>query len=227
MQLLPKLDIRQRAAGERKKMDTKLFYKIIDELAALRWLGQIQPSYYNEPLLDERLPELLAYAKSKLPLCLFRVITNGDLLTVDMYKKLVKDGVNEFVVSQHQKEETKTISTLKEYRENHGADGVNVIYKTLGSITSRGGLVEVKGNWSLQEKCTYPLWNVIVDYSGELVFCCEDYLSTVKLGNVNSGTLMQIWNSAYYRKLRKEIDQGIFNVEICNKCVGGRNPASA
>jgi len=39
-----------------QEMETKLFFKIINELAELNWIGDIQPHSYGEPLLDERLP---------------------------------------------------------------------------------------------------------------------------------------------------------------------------
>ena len=51
-----------------QEMETKLFYKIIDELADLNWVGEIQPHSYGEPLLDQRLPSFCSYIIQKLPL---------------------------------------------------------------------------------------------------------------------------------------------------------------
>lgn len=44
-------------------MDKKLFKKIIDELTSIPYKGRLSPHFYGEPLLDERLPKLLAYAR--------------------------------------------------------------------------------------------------------------------------------------------------------------------
>jgi 2-deoxy-scyllo-inosamine dehydrogenase (SAM-dependent) len=48
-----------------QEMETKLFYKIIDELAELNWVGDIQPHSYGEPLLDGRLPSFCSYIREK------------------------------------------------------------------------------------------------------------------------------------------------------------------
>lgn len=50
----------------KKLMDEKLFKKIIDELAEIPYKGRLSPHFYGEPLLDNRLPKLLAYAREKL-----------------------------------------------------------------------------------------------------------------------------------------------------------------
>ena len=211
----------------RKKMEVKLFHKIINELSELGWIGELLLHFYGEPLLDERLPDFVSYAKSRLPGSPIAIYTNGDFLTVDLYKKLVKSGVTDFLVTQHQREELNTVKELLEYRKNHGKDKVGLRCKKLNWISSRGGLIQVKGVKARPKKvCVYPLnlYCLGVNYAGEVIFCCEDYFNEVKLGNIEKEKLINIWNSSYYKQLRNEVSRGVFKLDLCKKCSWGKNP---
>jgi len=205
-----------------RKLKIELFHKIIDELVELRWFGQIQSNFYNEPLLDERLPELMKYAKLKLPACSIVIYTNGDFLTIDLYKKLVECGVTDFVITEHQKQESDNINKLLEFRKSKGDDNVNVLYRKLGKFHSRGGLIELSAEEKEPKHCLWDPHIFIVNYEGEAVLCCEDYFNTVKLGNVGHEKLTDIWNKPYYKQLRDNLKRGIFKHEICKKCAVGK-----
>jgi radical SAM protein with 4Fe4S-binding SPASM domain len=200
-----------------KKMESGLFYKIIDELSGLGWRGNIEPHSYGEPLLDNRLLPFISYIKNKLPSSAIQLFTNGDFLTVDLYKELVKTGVSEIYITQHLPEISGNIKKVLDYRKEYGNNKVLLLCFRPDKINNRGGLVEAEGAVALK-KCEWPLYAVGVDYAGNVLFCCNDYFSTVKLGNINSERLIDIWNKPYYKKLRKEVKRGIFELEICKKC---------
>ena len=73
-----------------KQMPTALFHRLIDELAAIGFGGEFHPHFYNEPLLDERLPQLLQYVRNKLTRCKIALFTNGLYLTLEKYLELSK-----------------------------------------------------------------------------------------------------------------------------------------
>jgi radical SAM protein with 4Fe4S-binding SPASM domain len=206
-----------------KKMEKELFYKVVNELSDLKWTGLIQPYFYNEPLLDDRLPDLIEYTRAKLPTCFITIATNGDLLRIDLYDRLVKSGASEFVITQHQKEESETVCELKKHREKYGTGGVRVNYRKLEWITGRGGLVELSQEISRPKRCEIPLSGTGVNYNGDVIFCCEDYFNTIKLGNIKDEKLVDVWRKSNYRQLREEVRQGIFMSEICRRCLSGRN----
>lgn len=205
-----------------KKLKTELFYKIIKELVELKWFGQIQFNFYNEPLLDERLPELTKYARLKLPASSIMIYTNGDFLTIDLYKKLVASGVTDFIITKHPEKETDSISKLLTYRKSKNSDHVNVVCRKLECFDSRGGLIELAPGAKTTRHCLWGTHNFIVNYGGEAVLCCDDYFNTVKLGNVEHEKLIDIWNSHYYKQLRNELKRGIFRHKICKKCALGK-----
>ena len=59
-------------------MPRELFEKIIDDLVAIDYSRTVSFHFYNEPLMDERLPELIGHARKRLPRCVFDLSTNGD-----------------------------------------------------------------------------------------------------------------------------------------------------
>lgn len=209
-----------------KKMDTELFHKIIDELVELKWKGEIAPNFYGEPLLDNRMPDLIKYVRDKLPDSTVTLITNGDFLTVDLYKKLVKAGLNSFFITQHPNGSHKNVAKVLEYRKRYGDDNVKVQYSALTIIYNRGGVVEI-GEEINDKGCRNAVLNNFgVDYDGNLIFCCNDYFVTVKFGNIKNERLIDIWNKPYYKQIRKDLRNGIYRLEVCKECKRGTVPTS-
>ncbi|MFC1885102.1 radical SAM/SPASM domain-containing protein, partial [Thermodesulfobacteriota bacterium] len=201
-------------------MDENLFTKIIDELAGLRWCGEIQPHSYGEPLLDERLAELISYARKKIPGLRINLFTNGELLDVAAYLELVHAGVTSFTVTQHLPKQSQGVLDVLEYRQQKGSSNVAFSYSRKKHIFNRCGLVEVT-NEALYTTCTWPCHNIVIDYAGNVLVCCHDYLAEVIVGNVGSQSLIDIWNSPGYQNIRRDIRQGKFNLSICKKCRKG------
>ncbi|MFH0876053.1 MAG: hypothetical protein V1859_09010 [archaeon] len=96
-------------------MDKSLFTKIIDDLARINYNGRLMPHFYGEPLLDDRLVDLMNYTHKKLPKAQIVVYSNGDYLTKEKYSELINAGVHHFVITQHG---DKIISELSELLEN-------------------------------------------------------------------------------------------------------------
>jgi len=198
-------------------MEEGLFYKVIDELAELRWRGEICPSFYGEPLLDERLPDLIMYARSKLTASTVNIFTNGDFLTLELYKKLVKVGVNVFTLTQHPGSPSPFIEDILKYRKEHGDDNVAFYYRKLPVMNNRLGLVEAREE--VRKICEIiDEKKVGIHWDGEVIFCCNDYFLTIKVGNIKNEKLIDIWNKPWYKQIRKELRRGIFGSEICRKC---------
>lgn len=204
----------------KKIMESKLFYKIIDELAAIGWNGEIQPHSYGEPLLDARIFHLIDYTKKKLPKTKINLFTNGEFLNLQLYKKLIISGVNHFTITQHLPMPAKGVVEILDYRNTHGNGGVDVVYSRLDRVYNKGGLVKIK-NPEKPDHCLWPTYYIGVAYDGNILACCHDYLNIIKLGNVKNQKLFDIWNDKYYSRLRSEIKNGVFSNELCKNCLGG------
>lgn len=207
----------------KKLMKTSLFKKIIDELSEIGYKGQILLHFYGEPLTDKRLPELVKYTRKNLPNADIQVNTNGFLLTIPIYKKLIEAGVDNFFITQYGKTKPPAIMKLFDYLKEHPKEN-KTEYRELGAdlaLSNRGGEIKVEKTVDYDRPiCIYPNTAVHVNYKGEMVLCCNDYHSTITFGNITNEKLLTIWNKPFYKKLRKELRKKIFRLPICKKCVG-------
>ena len=208
-----------------KQMDETLFRKIIDELAEIRWKGDVQPHWYGEPLLDDRIVSFVRYARGKLPRCRVSIYTNGDYLTPDRYKELVHAGADGFCVTQHSRNVNgvpPSIQAILDHREQNGEQGVIFSYRKLHRMTSRDGSVDVAKPEA--KKCLWARLPLTIDYACNVRFCCDDYFGTVEIGNVKTERLLDLWKKPDYRRLRREVRRGIFRLDLCKRCVIGSVP---
>lgn len=202
----------------KKIMPDEIFNKLIAELKELNFKDKISFSGYGEPLLDNRLEEMVKIIKNKLS-SFVEVVTNGDFLTYERFKRLIFAGVDVFRLSQHDKEPSRQIRLLF---SNIKKDELKyIIYQTAneGSVTftNRGG--SVPGLKTLHPFYCSPM-HIIIRADGKVPLCCNDYYKEVTFGNVNKERLIDIWNRPFYGKIRNEIKRGIFNLEICKRCLG-------
>ncbi len=204
----------------RKTMDDALFVKVIDELAEIKTVKRVMPHLYGEPLLDNRLPVLISYIRKKLPEVRIELYTNGDFLMVSKYTVLIQAGVNHFVISEHGPEMRIRLAEILKYREENGTNGTTIdvrIYREGGILYNRAGLIG-SGGFSPNKTCNQPSYSVIIDYQGNVKLCCNDYRGAAIFGNLTGRNLIEIWNSERYTRIRKEVREGVFNLDMCRRC---------
>jgi radical SAM protein with 4Fe4S-binding SPASM domain len=80
------------------EMPIELFKKIVDECAKYD-IKEFKPFLMNEPLIDKRLPELLKYARQKLPRAIIGFSTNGMLLKDSVAEELSNVGLDELWIN--------------------------------------------------------------------------------------------------------------------------------
>jgi radical SAM protein with 4Fe4S-binding SPASM domain len=168
------------------------------------------------------------YTRKKLPKAEIQINSNGYLLTTEKYKKLVKAGVDKFLITQYKDKMPPEAKKTFEYIKNNKIEN-KIIYRVLGEdikLSNRGGEIKInKGRAVDYDRpiCAYPNTAVHIDYQGNVVLCCNDYHSSVIFGNLKNEKLINIWNKESYKRLRKELKEGIFKLPICKKCVGIKN----
>ncbi len=211
----------------KKLMDINLFKKIINELSEQGYLGAVNLHFYGEPLTDNRLAELVAYTRKKVQKAKININTNGILLDIPLYKKLVEAGVNCFHVSQHTNTIPPKIKEVLEYLKTRPKKENKIEYRIFNenfisedsTMCNRGGEIKVENIPDLPS-CLYPPKEVVIDWQGNILLCCNDYHSTIKFGNVKNKKLIEIWDSPRYKKIRRELKNKKYDLEICKKCVG-------
>lgn len=82
-------------------MPVEVYHRIIDQLSDLDFDGRISPYLMNEPLLDKRLPKLIAYTRQRCPQSWIAINSNGDALSEDLADRLFDAGLNSLDVNAY------------------------------------------------------------------------------------------------------------------------------
>ncbi len=198
-------------------MPIELFCKIINDLSLIKYQGRVSPHFFGEPLLDDRLPEMISYARSKLPNAEIVIHTNGVLLNKELYDKLINSGVSGFLVTKHTKNLPKSCTSL--VNDKYAKNGTIKI-RTLDGIAlfNRSGTVRPIIERKMTS-CSYLSDEISVTYTGDIV-CTNDFHVTHSFGNVKNKNLIDIWDNEEFKKIRKSVFKGKFELDMCKKCVG-------
>ncbi|MCF7919145.1 MAG: SPASM domain-containing protein [Candidatus Cloacimonetes bacterium] len=196
------------------KMETETFHRIIDQLAEINFSGRIGPHFFNEPLLDARLPELIKYTCSKLPWAWIQINSNGDFLREDNFLELLAAGVNYFFITNYDETEKPELNTLQRKYPSY----IKVVNNSEMWRTDRGGEIFQK-NKVLNAPCLRPSAQLVVNWQGEMLLCCMDFYARYSFGNLETASFPEILNSLKYRSVVAEIAQSRQNgFDICHNC---------
>ncbi len=207
-----------------QRMDEKLFYRIIDQLGALDYEGELSLFSNNEPLLDERIVQFHRYTRDKLPKARIHMFTNGTLFTLPLFIELIP-YLDELVIDNYM-QELKLIRPVEEivrYVEEHPKlrKKVTVVLRKPDEIlTSRGGdapnrreLVSYRA-----ETCALPFEQMIIRPDGKVSLCCNDPLGKNTMGDVSRESLTEVWYGDGFQKARERIARGREQWEHCKFC---------
>lgn len=82
-------------------MEWDCYKTIIEQLCDMSYNGRVALMLSNEPLLDDRLKDMITYAKSKSQRLFIDITTNGRLLTVDLVDSLFKLGLDNININDY------------------------------------------------------------------------------------------------------------------------------
>ena len=199
-----------------RRMEPPMFAKIVAELAAIGYRGDIALHWYNEPLVDTRLPEFVAMLRAACPHSHIYAASNGDLLTVSLFARLVAAGLNLLRVSQYDGAISPNVRAVMDgplgYRLCVGVKGP----AELGN--NRGGSIATLPE-PLAMRCNRPDEQLTIDAHGNAVLCCNDYHGSYTIGSVRNATLTELWTSAPMRSARQRLRVGDrTQIAVCRHC---------
>jgi len=221
----------------KKIMNEPLFKKIIDELATFDFSGRVSPVFFGEPLLDERLPDWIKYMRKKLPNASIIIHSNGDVLTIDLYNRLIEAGLDILVITEHGQEMSYSMKELLKkfhkvkYKDDYmhdeayapfGTKKATILYRDIknkNNLYNRGGLLKnMKPIETKKPICKLPSDIFLIDYTGNVILCCNDYFSNIKFGNLTKESILDIWNKKEFKEIRRQLSKGIMRLDMCKKC---------
>ncbi|NYT01172.1 MAG: radical SAM protein [Methanosarcinales archaeon] len=204
-------------------MDRKLFMSIIYQLKELEYSGAICLFSNNEPLLDRRMVEMNRIARNALPDAHLYLYTNGKLLTVDIFLRLM-DHLNSIVIDNYSDDLTlnppvqEIYSLVRDDRDFRGRVLIQVIRRRAIRST-RGGQAGNRGRvFLLRSSCLLPFTQLVVRPDGKVSLCCQDALGRFTLGDLMKQSILDVWNGNAYWGIRNKMLRGRHSLDFCRRC---------
>ena len=205
--------------GGGSKMPIDTFKKIIDESIDMGFSGWVNLQHFNEPLLDERLEDFASYAKNKPEVENVWAFSNMDLITEERAKNLdgLLDGITValYMPKEKQAEREKWLESLFKYTRLDFTKGIHFTthYSPWSNLNEH---IEEQKN----KPCTSYNHMLIIAYDGTVLHCCDDYVGHFGLGNVNTKSVKDIWQSEEHKKLVHDLRSsgGRLKYKYCSEC---------
>lgn len=205
----------------REFMGEKVFTKALERMREIRYAGIVDFIFYNEPLLDPRLPDLVQRIKQACPSSLPRVTTNGDALSEDMLLRLTRAGVISFYVTRHVPVkpgwDDRINALARKYPQFMTVTDIMEVSRKVG-LWNRAGLVKVEKEYKVNA-CHAPVGALTIDRNGDVLLCCCDYFHQNKQGNIMNQGILEIWRGAQFKNVRKNLRRGVALLDICKNCI--------
>jgi radical SAM protein with 4Fe4S-binding SPASM domain len=207
----------------RKKeyMDEATFKTIVSQLAEINFSGVVSMHMYNEPLADPTIIEKVHILSSNVPNATIRIDSNGDYLTIKLLRNLIQAGLKMLVINQYEgkiNEHTKNIlNQLSQQEEKLLTIRVRVKNNFIGNRA--GSLSNTVIKETLLAGCDLPYNQLVVNYKGEVLLCCNDYHGDVVLGKVCQTPVMDIWSNHEFKRIRKLLkNRQRTQIKTCKCC---------
>lgn len=201
---------------KRAEMDQKLFSKIINELAKIKFFGRISLHSYNEPLLDKRIVNLIKEIRQKCPRAFIVIYSNGDLINLELFDQLINAGMNLLHVTQYDKTINNELQTIINKRQNL----ITIKKLQPADICNRAGaLKNIKKSNYQAKPCFLPAKQLVINVKGEVILCCNDYFAQEVMGNCRQDNLVNIWQNKKFNKFRNCLKRGGRSIfKLCRHC---------
>jgi len=204
------------------RMTDQLFDRIIGMLSERRVNGGLALFSNNEPLLDSRIENLAARARRALPDAYHYLYTNGILLSVERFQKLMP-SLHHLTINNYANDGRllPSVRSVYEYAKTY-MESANVdifVRRKDELLTTRAGTAPNRGPITpLDVSCFLPFSQLIIRPDGKISQCCEDAVGRATLGDLSIQTLSEAWNSPERTALQVRILRGRADDPICRSC---------
>ena len=210
------------------KMSVSMFEDIIGQLSEIRYRGLLGLFSNNEAFLDERIGRFAKYAREMLPHAYIYIISNGKLITLDKFKDTIP-YLDLLQVDDYEMggEKPENIIQIEQEVKKQGIHDKYRYYEIDKDAvrTSRGGNAPNRRiYYTMDVLCPLPFVQMVIRPDGAVSLCCNDALGENTLGDLRTETLLDIWNSERYKRVRKAAKTGRYSISTCRYCntVDGR-----
>jgi MoaA/NifB/PqqE/SkfB family radical SAM enzyme len=187
-----------------KRMDDATYYSIIEQLHALNFKGSLGLYSNNEPLMDNRIYEFARIAKETLPSACIYIFTNGLLLNLKRFQRLV--AYLDLIIIDIYSDDQLLPPNIKQIF-NYCLKNTELDRKVKFFIKRKTMPRQTRGGTSPNRKplqqvfrspCLRPFTEVVIRPDGRLSLCCNDALGQKTMGDLTQVPLKEIWQNNHY-----------------------------
>lgn len=178
--------------------------KIAEELEKMNFGGLIQFTGYGEPLQHPQIFDLIeVFSRRNMKV---EITTNGTYLKREVAKKLAKSGLAFLRVSLYN--HPRQIRIFEKRLNGIPFEKIILMKRwdpeKFDTKTNRAGFFKEFSLNDLDKKrpCNYPFYHMLINHTGEVYLCPQDWSLKYSLGNVKRTSINKIWMSKKYQKYR-------------------------
>lgn len=217
-----------------KKLPFETIIKICKELNEMNFIGNIRTQHINEPLLDDRIFDIIEYLRKNTHRDnKIEMTTNGDFLTKDKLDLLIQKGVTNLAVSAYTDNHFNKILELNQHYDFHIKDMRPNSHKMITSLTNRNGTIynlnfsekqktifKLKNKYLQNTFCHRPFQQMIINADGKIALCCEDMYAQCNIGSIFDNTVEELWTGEVLTNYRKHLMSSKRRKDLffCNDC---------
>lgn len=204
-------------------MEWDCFTTIINQLCEIDYNGRVALMLSNEPLLDDRLEDMIRYAKSKSQRLFLDITTNGRLLTVETVDNLFRLGLDNININDYRGDRDRHPDKWSAYIDPvYHAYGnnpkINFVRRKMDEVLPNyAGNIPQDFNKDEFGFCNYPFRKLTIAYNGDILLCCDDFMYDTCFGNVMNDNLIDCWNNKELNKIRHTLLENT-RIGICERC---------
>lgn len=210
-------------------MNWDTFKLIIDNLVKIGFSGRVALMVSNEPLLEERLIDMIDYVKNKTPRLFLDITTNGKILTLEWVDRLFSHGLDNLNINDYRGDRAlhpeKISSNLNPIIEAYTNNPKLTIQKRSfdEKLPNYGGNIPQESIINTEcDFCNFPFRKLVIDYSGNIILCCNDFMSETCMGNIHDKSLIDCWNEPVFNNYRTSLLKHK-RIGLCSKCNDGQD----
>jgi MoaA/NifB/PqqE/SkfB family radical SAM enzyme len=204
-------------------MEWATILRIISDLKRLGFRGRVSWFLINEPLLDDRIPDIIRRTRAACPHAFLSLVSNGDQLTFPLYSELMSAGLDALGISIYSAE------TLQRVRSLQNDPRVRLMDWRVSSelkLENRGGNVRLNGHYFASDtlkygdrSCRRPFTTMSINSAGKVVLCSADFHGQVIAGDVSTEHLDEIWRGPRLEQYRQKLEStGRHDLPLCSGC---------
>lgn len=195
--------------------------EVLNQAVDVGYTGNVCLSHFNEPLMDERLPDIVYEVHKFQKFNRIFLNTNGDYLREDLARHLEDAGLDRIIVTLYMDEPIK--SKRAEWIRSLFKETECIVITQSDHIPSHySPRFDVKGLAAkyIDNNCREPQMRAILNHRSQWLLCCEDLVGVFQLGEFPKVSFPDFWwgdkHVDIYTKLQES--GGRRNFALCSAC---------